>query len=141
MKNNKIKKFNEFFDDSDKYKNMHNLCVDHLTDEECDYLVSASFLNMNISDDSKYFIFMGYNPIFNKRRIKIMDTRNEKCFVILIDDFEILGEYDSNVITSEVISNLKEWITLNRKNVNRFSDSKNLEYESFEFILSLKKLL
>ena len=137
--NNKIKKINEFIVNS--IYDLEKLSVYKLTEEEYEYVVSTSISNMNIDKNLKnYFIYMGYNPIFEKPRIKICETSSKKCFIILLDSLEVIGDYDTNVITDDVIDRLKKWIKLNIEIIYKFSTISDFSYDQFEFITSLIKL-
>ena len=136
---NKIKKFNEFIDNS--IYDLEKLSVYKLTEEEYEYVASASFDDVNIVRGlNNYFIYMGYNPIFEKPRIKICETSSKKCFIILLDTLEIIGDYDTNVITDDVIDRLKKWIKLNIEIIYKFSTTADFSYDQFEFVLKLNPL-
>ena len=100
----RIKKINEF---------NNNDYVNELTELESDYLISVTGDFANIDKD--IFILLGYNPHSNYNRIKVSPDKNNrtKTFSIDVDRLVVLGDYDKNIVTKNVIENLFRWIKIN----------------------------
>lgn len=122
-------------------KNLNKEDLLSLRYDEYDYLVNTSFETENISNIvTNYGILLGYNPIFKTPRIKIINIDTNKCFVIILETLEIIGDYDSNELTPNIINNLNRWIKLNYKDIYEFSINSNMEIDSFNFLDNLKSL-
>ena len=136
MKNN-IKKFNEYFDSNlnlldDRY-------INTIVEEEYDYITSISFTNANINNDN-YFIFMGFNPIFKKPRVKVCNMDTRECIVVVLEDLIILGDYRKIGLNDDTIPKIKRWISLNYDLIYENSLSDDLNTHSSRFVTLLKKI-
>lgn len=124
MKNKKIlTKLDEFM----TYK---NLCIDDISFEECDHLISLSANNMGILNEFNIYIWCGFNPHSDDIRIKVTNNKSikDRTFVINVNTLEITGEFDKEVITKDVMDNLLRWCKLNTSALNKFSEDGDVDY-------------
>ncbi len=121
---NKILKINEFF-----FNDTKDLYIDRFSEEEYDTLISLSANNMGILNEYDIYIWCGFNPNSNDIRVKITNNKKykDKTFVINVNTLELIGEYDSEVITDNVLKNIFRWVKLNTKPLNDFSDNGNVD--------------
>jgi hypothetical protein len=107
-----LKKINEF---------LHQDIYTNISDLEFEYLLSVDGEYVNINKD--IFIFIGYNPYSDVKRIKISTNPNKRTdvFSIDIDRLVVIGDYDQSIITKEAINNLFRWIKINRDTIEELS--------------------
>lgn len=121
--------------------NIYKKQIDELTDDESDYLITLSFDRTNISNNlDDYILMIGFNPEFDKPRIKIYSKKSDKCFIILLDTLEIVGEYDHNVFDENIIERLKTWVKLNIKDLLHFSNDDEYNINPLNFVENLSKI-
>lgn len=97
----------------------------HLTEDELFEMTNISQKTTGISD---VIIWVGPHPKQHGMRIKVSNIPNSfdpsDCFVITIPDFQIIGNINTKLITSEKLQQIKEFITLNIDVISDYSNSK-----------------
>lgn len=103
-------------------------------------LLEMANLDSDITGIDKIVIWVGPNPPQHSRRIKISNIPNKisdtDLFTLTIPDFELIGEINPKLITSEVLEQIKNWVLLNLDAINEYSDYK---MSTNKFIEALKK--
>jgi hypothetical protein len=93
-----------------------------ISDEELMEMANVSPKKTGISN---VYIWFGPNPHYG-RRIKVSNISNKfsknDCFTITIPKFEIIGKYNTNLITSSVLEDIIKFVNLNIKAIEDFSD-------------------
>ena len=94
-----------------------------ISDEELMEMANVSPKKTGISN---VYIWFGPNPHYHGRRIKVSNISNKfsknDCFTITIPKFEIIGKYNTNLITSSVLEDIIKFVNLNIKAIEDFSD-------------------
>ena len=94
-----------------------------ISDEELMEMANVSPKKTGISN---VYIWFGPNLHYHGRRIKVSNISNKfsknDCFTITIPKFEIIGKYNTNLITSSVLEDIIKFVNLNIKAIEDFSD-------------------
>lgn len=72
-------------------------------------------------------LWVGPNPESpGQRRIAVSNMPNKydgrDCFTLTIPEYEIIGKVDNNVITKEILSQIKQWCDKNMQVIIEYSD-------------------
>ena len=109
-----------------------------ITDEELMEMVNVSPKKTGVKD---VYIWFGPNPHFHGRRVKISNVPNKysktDCFTLTIPKFRIIGQYNDKFITTEVLEKIKDFINLNLKLIEDFSDEKISTDEFIDNLISI----
>jgi len=85
-------------------------------------------------------IWVGPNKKYNSKIVKVSNKLNDKkgedCFTITLSDLKILGQVDENIITSDVLLKIKNFLIKNRQEISYFYDNIN-NYSLKTFIKKL----
>ena len=108
----KINKFFEFIDNS-------------LSEDELLEMANVTEETTGIKD---VVLWIGPNPKSRGKRIKVSNIPNKisssDCFTITIPNFEIIGDVNNKLIDSIKMDKIKEFITINQKLIEDYSDYK-----------------
>ena len=108
----KINKFYEFIDNS-------------LSEDELLEMANVTEETTGIKD---VVLWIGPNPPQHGKRIKVSNIPNRisssDCFTITIPKFEIVGDVNTKFIDSVKMDKIKEFITINQKLIEEYSDYK-----------------
>lgn len=101
-------------------------------------LVSLDLKNFNIPA----VIWVGGNALGKAQlRIKVNNDNlsygGRDCFTLFIPSFEIIGFRNKNIITDEIMEQIKQFVLLNIEAITNYS---NYNSCTSEFIKSLKKV-
>ena len=109
-----------------------------ITDEELMEMANVSPKKTGVKD---VYIWFGPNPHFHGRRVKISNVPNKysknDCFTLTIPKFKIIGQYNDKLITIEVLEKIKDFINLNLKLIEDFSDEKISTDEFIDNLISI----
>jgi hypothetical protein len=109
-----------------------------ITDEELMEMANVSPKKTGVKD---VYIWFGPNPHFHGRRVKISNVPNKysknDCFTLTIPKFKIIGQYNDKLITTEVLEKIKDFINLNLKLIEDFSDEKISTDEFIDNLISI----
>ena len=109
-----------------------------ITDEELMEMANVSPKKTGVKD---VYIWFGPNPHFHGRRVKISNVSNKYsknyCFTLTIPKFKIIGQYNDKLITIEVLEKIKDFINLNLKLIEDFSDEKISTDEFIDNLISI----
>ena len=122
----KIQKLNEFID------------YTSLTNDELLEMANATSKVTGIKD---IVLWMGPPPPNHGHRIKVSNKpnkiSNDDLFTITIPEYKIIGEVNTNFITSKKIKEIINFIELNKNLIIEYSDNK---IETLDFLTQLKKI-
>jgi len=108
----KINKFYEFIDNS-------------LSEDELLEMANVTEETTGIKD---VVLWIGPNPPQHSKRIKVSNIpksiSSSDCFTITIPNFEIVGDVNTKLIDSVKMDKIKEFITINQKLIEEYSDYK-----------------
>jgi hypothetical protein len=103
-------------------------------------LMGMASLNYKITGINDVIIWIGPNPEHRWKRIKISNIPNKiddkNLFTLTIPDFKVIGDVNTKLITSKVMNQIKEWVLINLKAIEDYSDRKTT---TDEFITELNK--
>jgi hypothetical protein len=109
-----------------------------ISDEELMEMANVSPKKTGIKD---VYIWFGPNPHYHGKRIKVSNIPNKfsknDCFTITIPKFEIIGQYNSNLITTSVLDDIIKFVKLNIKAIEDFSDEKISTDEFIDKLISI----
>ena len=87
------------------------------------------------------YIWIGFNPNLYGKIIKISNIPNKfsknDYFTLSLTDFNIVGDVNTKLITKKILEDIKDFVKLNMKLIEDFSDEK---ISTDEFIYSLKSI-
>ena len=88
------------------------------------------------------YIWFGPNPHYHGKRVKVSNTPDkfskDDCFTITIPKFEIIGKVNKSLITQKVYEDIINFLELNLKLIEDFSDEKISTDEFIDNIVSIK---
>jgi hypothetical protein len=107
-----------------------------ISDEELMEMANVSPKKTGIKD-----VYIWFDPHYHGRRIKVSNIPNKfsknDCFTITIPKFEIIGQYNSNLITTSVLDDIIKFVKLNIKAIEDFSDEKISTDEFIDKLISI----
>lgn len=87
------------------------------------------------------YIWFGPNPHYHGKRIKVSNIANkfskDDCFTITIPKFEIIGQYNTSLITSNILEDIIKFVKLNIQVIEEFSDEKISTDEFIDRLISI----
>jgi len=93
-----------------------------------DELLELANISPNKTGIKDVVIWIGPNPHFHGRRIKVSNTPNKfdknDCFTITIPDFEIIGTPNKKLITKNIMKDIIKFVKLNMQIICDYSDEK-----------------
>ena len=109
-----------------------------ISDEELMEMANVSPKKTGIKD---VYIWFGPNPHYHGKRIKVSNIPNKfsknDCFTITIPEFEIIDQYNTNLITTSVLDDIIKFVKLNIKAIEDFSDEKISTDEFIDKLISI----
>lgn len=109
-----------------------------ISDEELMEMANVSPKKTGIKD---VYIWFGPNTHYHGKRIKVSNIPNKfsknDCFTITIPEFEIIGQYNTNLITTSVLDDIIKFVKLNIKAIEDFSDEKISTDEFIDKLISI----
>lgn len=110
----------------------------YITDDE---LMEMANISPNKTGIENVYIWIGPNPYSHWKRIKVSNVswkfKKDDCFTLTIPDFKIIGEVNTKLINNDVLNQIKEFVNLNLKLINDYSDE---IITTDELIDNLKKI-
>jgi len=101
-----------------EYKNFNSFSEQELLE-----MANVNYETTGIKD---VVLWIGPNPEYHGKRIKICNIPNKfavtDCFTLTIPKFEIIGDVNKKLITSEVLEKIKEFVTINYQLISDYSD-------------------
>jgi hypothetical protein len=109
-----------------------------ITDEELMTMTDISTRKTGIKD---VVIWVGHNPHTNDKRIKVskqLKARSkDDCFTITIPEFKVLGNPNKELITDDVMKDIRTFVELNMQLIFDYSDEKMTTDEFFDKIVGI----
>ncbi|NJO70505.1 MAG: hypothetical protein HC830_15560 [Bacteroidetes bacterium] len=120
---------------------LYNMYMDsqrNLTEQE---LLEMASLSSKGTGLKQVILWVGPNPYGDEIRVKVNNVpnnlKNFDLFDIILPDYKISGEVNTNFITGDLLQQIIQFIDLNKEIITSFS---KYEIDTIELVRNLKKV-